>query len=67
MSRRNARRSCKHERTRGIYGDEILSTMRRALWPTRWGGGEVARVRCLDCGRPLYGRALGDADGGEGR
>ncbi len=46
---------CQHTRVRGIYGDEVWTTMRRVWWPERWGGSQVARVRCLDCGRPLYG------------
>lgn len=49
---------CKHTRTRGIYGDEIWTTLRRVFWPERWGGSQIARVRCLDCGRALYGRPL---------
>lgn len=52
---------CQHERTRGIYGDEIWTTMRRVFWPERWGGSQIARVRCLDCGRPLYARPAPDA------
>ena len=53
---------CKHTRTRGIYGDEIWTTLRRVFWPERWGGSQIARVRCLDCGRALYDRALSSAD-----
>ena len=54
-------RRCEHRRTRGLYGDEIWDTMRRTLWPLRWGGGQLARVRCLDCGRALYDRPLRSA------
>lgn len=53
---------CKHTRTRGIYGDEIWTTLRRVFWPERWGGSQIARVRCLDCGRALYDRALSSGE-----
>lgn len=46
---------CAHSRTRGIYGDEIWSTLR--AW-----SGKLARVRCLDCGKALYDRARESAD-----
>lgn len=47
-------RRCQHTRTRRLYGDEVWTTMRRVFWPARWGGSQVARARCLDCGRPVY-------------
>lgn len=46
---------CDHENTRGIYGDEIVSTIRA------WRNPALARVRCLNCGRALYGRPLSSA------
>jgi hypothetical protein len=49
---------CQHKWTRGIYGDEVWTTLRRVFRPERWGGSQVARVRCLDCGKPIYGRSL---------
>lgn len=53
-------RRCRHERLRGIYGDEIWTTMRRNFWPERWGGSQIARVCCRDCGRLLYDKNLSD-------
>ena len=58
-------RRCKHESTRGIYGDEVWTTMRRVFWPDRWGGSQIARVRCLDCDRALYDRDLEPTDSEE--
>lgn len=45
---------CKHVHVRCIHGDEIQSTYRG------WRVPALARVRCLDCGRGLYGIPLPD-------
>lgn len=43
---------CKHLHVRCIHGDEVLTTIRA------WRKPAVARVRCKDCGKNLYGRKL---------
>lgn len=41
-------RRCKHKNIRCLHGDEIYQTLRPIRRP------EIARVRCVDCGKALY-------------
>lgn len=43
---------CDHVHVRCIHGDEIVSTVKG------WDDPRFARVRCLDCGKPVYDQAL---------
>lgn len=42
-------KKCKHERTLCIHGDAAIDSTLRA-----WRHPSFARVRCADCGKPLY-------------
>ena len=47
---------CSHTNVRCIHGQEIESTTRWRLWRRS----TIARVRCLDCEKPLYDREMPD-------
>ena len=45
---------CKHRNIRCLHGDEVWNTMRA------WRRPEIARTRCVDCGKALYNVELPD-------